>query len=83
MVHTHTHTHSHTPKPVCKHKDITVLWNQGVHTDREVIANRPNIIILKRERQKTCILIDVAIPVDRHIILNKAEIKLKHKRLCT
>jgi hypothetical protein len=37
--------YSHIPKPVCQHEDITVLWNQGVQTDREVLANRPNIII--------------------------------------
>jgi hypothetical protein len=28
IVHTHT--------PVCEHEDVTVLWNQGVHTDREL-----------------------------------------------
>ena len=26
--------------------DVTVLWNQAVHTDREVTANRPDIIII-------------------------------------
>jgi hypothetical protein len=35
----------HTPKPVCEHEDVTALWNQGVHTDRDVTANRPDIII--------------------------------------
>ena len=34
--------HTHTPKPVCEHEDVTVLWNQGVNTDREVTANRPD-----------------------------------------
>jgi hypothetical protein len=29
--------------------DVTVLWNQAVHTDREVKANRPDIIIKKRK----------------------------------
>ena len=23
------------PKPVCEEGDVTVLWNQAVHTDRE------------------------------------------------
>jgi hypothetical protein len=27
-------TYSHIPKSVCQHEDITVLWNQGVKTDR-------------------------------------------------
>jgi hypothetical protein len=52
-----------------------VLWNQGLHTDREVIANRPDIIIKKKE-EKTSILIDVAIPADRTVMQKKAEKKL-------
>jgi hypothetical protein len=40
-----------TPKPVCEHEAPTVLWNQEVHRDREVVANRPDIII-KREKRK-------------------------------
>jgi hypothetical protein len=34
-----------TAKPVYEQEDVTVLWNQAVHTDREVKANRPDIII--------------------------------------
>jgi hypothetical protein len=57
-------TDTHTPKPVCEHEDATVLWNQAVHTDREVTANRIGIII-KIKKEETCILIDVAIFTDR------------------
>jgi hypothetical protein len=32
-------------KPVCEEGDVTVLWNQAIHTDREVPANRPDIVI--------------------------------------
>jgi len=28
-----------------------MLWNQVVHTDREVTANRPDIIIKKRKKK--------------------------------
>jgi hypothetical protein len=38
-------------KPVNKEGDVTELWNQAVHTDREVTANRPNIIIKKKMRK--------------------------------
>ena len=37
------------PKPVHEEGDVTVLWNQAVHTDREVTANRPDIIINNKE----------------------------------
>ena len=41
-----------------------MLWNQAVHTDREVTANRRGIII-KIKKEETRILIDVAIFIDR------------------
>ena len=40
------------PKPVYEEGDITVFWNQAVHTDREVTANRPHIIIIKNKKKK-------------------------------
>ena len=40
------------PKPVYEEGDDTVLWNQAVHTDREVTANRPDIIIKKKKQKK-------------------------------
>jgi len=39
------------PKPVCEEGDVTVLWNQAVHTAREVTANRPDEIIKKQKRE--------------------------------
>ena len=69
------------PKPMCEKGDVTVLWNQAVHTDREVTANRPDII-LKNTKEKTCILIDVAIPADRNVMQKETEKKLKYKCLC-
>ena len=55
------------PKSVYKAGDVTVLWNQAVHTDRKLTANRPDIII-KNKKEKTCTLIDVAIPADRNVV---------------
>jgi hypothetical protein len=70
----------HIPKPVCQHEHITVLWNQGVQTDREVLQNRSDIII-KPIKIKICLLIDVAIPSDRNVIQKESENKLKYKNL--
>ena len=50
-------------------------------TNRKVTANRPDIII-KNIKEKTCTLIDVAIPADRNV-QKEAEKKLKYKSLCT
>jgi hypothetical protein len=48
--------YTHVPKPVYEEGDVTVLWNQSLHTDREVTANGPDIII-KNKKEKTCTLI--------------------------
>jgi hypothetical protein len=56
------------------------LWNEGVQTDREVLANKPDIII-KNKEDKICLLIDVAIPSDRNAIQKESEKKLKYKNL--
>ena len=56
-------------------EDIRVLWNQAIHTDREVTANRPDTII-KNKKEKTCVLIDVAIHADRNFVQKEAEKKL-------
>jgi hypothetical protein len=60
---------------------VTVLWNHWVRTDTEVTANKLDIII-KNKKQKTCILVDVAIPADRNVTQKEAEKKLKYKCLC-
>jgi hypothetical protein len=57
-----------------------MLWNQAVHTGREVTANRLAIII-KNKEEKTCTLIVVAIPADRNVLRKEAEKKLKYKNL--
>jgi hypothetical protein len=41
------------------------------------LANRPDIIIKNKDR--TCLLIDVAIPSDKNVIQKEAENKLKYK----
>ena len=68
------------PKPVYEEGGVTVLRNQAVYTDREVRANRPDIII-KNKKEKTCTLIDVAIPTYRNVVQMEAEKKLKYESL--
>jgi len=51
---------------------VTVLCNQRVHTDRNVMANRPDTVI-KNKKEKTCILIHVAVPADRNVMPKDVE----------
>jgi hypothetical protein len=67
---------SHIPKSIAEHAGITVLWNQEVRTDREVLANRPDITV-KNKDATTCLLTDVEISSDRNVIKKEAEKKIK------
>jgi hypothetical protein len=56
-----------------------VLWNREVQTDTEVLASRSDIIV--KNKDTTCLLVDVAIPSDRNAIEKEAEKELKNKNL--
>jgi hypothetical protein len=55
------------PKSACEHEDVTVLWDEGVQMDGEVLVNRAHIII-KHRKDVVCVFIDVAIPFDKNVI---------------
>ena len=50
-----------------------------VHTDKMIKANKPDII--KDKQEKTCMLIDMAIPSDRNTSVKVAEKLSKYKDL--
>jgi hypothetical protein len=44
------------------------------------LGNRPDIIIINK-KDKICLLIDVAMPLDESVVNKEAEMKLKYKNL--
>ena len=74
------YTHTHPQASVWTGRCYSAV-ESSVHTDREVTANKPDIII-KNKKEKTCILIDIAIPAQRTHMQKEAEKKLKYKSLC-
>jgi len=76
------HWYEHVPKSVetSQGGKVATLWNQQVQTDRTIPSNKPDIIIRDNEKG-TCMLIDVAISVDRNVIKKEAEKIIKYKDL--
>ena len=76
----------HHPESVVEGENVTVLWDFSIHTDRTIKANRPDIVI-KDKINKTCQIIDMAVPSDKNILvkefdkLSKYKDLLDHKRL--
>ena len=58
------------PQTVIENNNTTVLWDMAVNTDKEIKANRPDIII-KNRQQKTCLMIDLTVPFEKKILASK------------
>ena len=57
--------YEHEPKAITEKDSVMILWDMPIHTDRTIAANRPDIT-LKSKKDKTCLLIDMTIPLDTH-----------------
>ena len=68
------------PQPVTEGDNFTILWDFTIHTDMQINANRPGIVI-KDLKQKTCILIDMSVPADRNISVKEYGKFAKYKDL--
>ena len=55
--------YDHEPEKVVEGKDATILWDMPIITDKEIKANRPDIVI-KEKPTNMCMLIDMAVPSD-------------------
>ena len=63
-----------------ENETATVLWDMPVSTDKEIKANRPDIII-KDKKEKKCIMIDMSIPSERNVSIKEVEKLSKYKDL--
>ena len=64
--------YEHEPGTVTGNEEATILWDIQIHTEREIAANKPDIVI-KDHKNKACKLMDMAIPSDRNTSLKFTE----------
>ena len=72
--------YEHKPEPVIENKNVTILWDFSIHTDRTIQANRPDIVI-KDKVKRTCQLIDMSVPSDNNVSAKEFEKLSKYKDL--
>ena len=58
--------YEHVPESVLENEDYKLLWDFSVRTDHEIGARRPDLVIIDK-RDKSCQIIDVAIPEDNRV----------------
>ena len=64
--------YEHDSKTITEKDSVTILWDMPIHTDKTIAANRPDIV-LKNKRDKTCLLIDMTIPLDTNTSVKTTE----------
>ena len=72
--------YEHKPNTVVEGKDVVVLWDMPIHTDKEITANRPDIVIRDKSENK-CFFIDMSVPSERNVGHKETEKLSKYKDL--
>ena len=79
-INTTTKWYEHQRETVTENENATILWDMQLHTDRTISTNKPDLII-KDKQEKTCTLIEMAVPSDRNTSIKVAEKLSKYKEL--
>ncbi|HEY6435395.1 MAG TPA: hypothetical protein VIY47_02315, partial [Ignavibacteriaceae bacterium] len=72
--------YKYEPQPVLENESIKIYWDRPVITDRTILANRPDIIIIDKSN-KTAKLIDLAHPNDHNLNTSFSNKITKYKDL--
>ena len=71
----------HNPAPVLENDTHKLLWDFDIHTDHQISARRPDLIITKKKKKKKmkiCKIVDFAVPADHRIKLKECEKRDKY-----
>ena len=70
----------HKPNTVVEGKDVVALWDMPIHTDKEITANRPDIVIRDKLENK-CFFIDMSVQSERNMGYKETEQLSKYEDL--
>ena len=69
----------HNPAPVQENNTIKLQCDFDIHMDHLILARRPDLIIInKNKKKRTCKIVDLAVPADHRIKLKENEKKNKY-----
>ena len=71
--------HEHEPESVLENEDYKILWDFSIQTDHVIEARRPDLVVVDKER--SCKIIDFAIPGDSRIEGKEKDKIEKHQDL--
>ena len=67
----------HNPAPVLENNIHKLQWDFDIHTDHLISARRPDLIIINK-KERTCKIVDFAVPADHRIKLKECKKRNKY-----
>ena len=55
--------YEHAPEDVIENEEVKILWDVMIQCDREIKARKPDIVVVNKN-ERSCAIIDIAIPGD-------------------
>ncbi|XP_066930550.1 uncharacterized protein [Clytia hemisphaerica] len=72
--------YEHHPAAGVESKNVIILWDFPINTDRAIKANRTDMVV-KDRKKRTCLLIDMSVPSDRNVSVKMFDELSKYKDL--
>ena len=69
--------YKYVPDPVLEKDHVTLYWDRSIITDRTIVANKPDIVVIDRSARRVMI-IDVTIPHDENLVKAEKEKQIKY-----
>ncbi|XP_052744232.1 trypsin, alkaline C-like [Bicyclus anynana] len=72
-----TNHNNNNNKPVLERGGVRLYWDRSIITDRTILANKPDIVVLDRAQSRV-FLVDITIPYDENLVRAETEKKRKY-----
>ena len=64
-------------EPVLENGHVTLYWDRSIITDRTVVANKPDIVVIDRSERRAMI-VDIAVPHDGNLVKAEKDKQVKY-----
>ena len=72
--------YEHAPEGVVENEEVKILWDVMIQCDREIKARKPDIVVVNKN-ERSCAIIDIAIPGDIRVTAKEKEKTERHQEL--
>ena len=67
----------YVPDPVLESGHVTLYWDRSIITDRTIMANKPDIVLIDRSIRRA-VIVDITVPHDENLVKAEKDKHLKY-----